>query len=117
MAYVETYIMPVPKAQLDAYFDLVRQMAPLWKAFGVLAMTEYRPQDVPVGKLTSFPRAVMATDDETVVMGSMTFHDKAHRDVVMEGAMADAQMGALFQKMPIDGKRMIWGSFSTELEF
>ena len=31
--------------------------------------------------------------------------------------MADEQMGALFQKMPVDGKRMIWGSFTTELEF
>jgi len=117
MAYVETYIMPVTKAQLDAYFDLVRQMAPLWQEFGVLAMTEYRPQDVPVGELTSFPRAVMATDDETVVMGSMTFRDKAHRDVVMEGAMADPRMAALFQQMPVDGKRMIWGSFTTELAF
>lgn len=116
MAYVETYIMPVPKAQLEAYFALVKQMLPLWKEFGVVKMTEYRPVDVPVGKITSFPRAVMATEDETVVMGSMTFRDKAHRDSIMDGAMADERMGALFQKMPVDGKRMIWGSFVTELE-
>jgi uncharacterized protein YbaA (DUF1428 family) len=117
MAHVETYVMPVPKAQLDDYFTLVREMAPLWKEFGVASMTEFRPLDVPMGKLTSFPQAVMATEDETVVMGMMTFRDKAHRDSVMDVGMADERMQALFQKMPVDGKRMIWGSFTTEVEF
>jgi uncharacterized protein YbaA (DUF1428 family) len=116
MTHVETYIMPVPKAQLEGYFNLARQMLPLWKEFGVMKVTELRPMDVPMGKLTSFPQAVMATADETVVMGMMQFRDKAHRDASMEAAMADERMQALFQKMPVDGKRMIWACFTTEIE-
>lgn len=116
MAYVETYVLPVPAAELDAYFDLVREMAVLWKEFGVLKVTEYRPQDVPVGEVTSFPRAVQATEGETVAFGTMQFKDRAHRDAVMEVAMADERMQAFFQKIPVDGKRMFWGAFTTEVD-
>ena len=116
MAYLNLFVASVHKADLEAYFDLARDMAPLWKEFGVLQVTELRPEDVPMGKLTSFPQAVMAKDGEVVVAGMMRFHDKAHQDQVMGVAMEDERMNALFQKMPIDGKRMIFGGFGIEIE-
>lgn len=116
MAYINLFVASVRKTDLDAYFDLAREMAPLWKEFGVLQVTELRPEDVPMGKLTSLPQAVMAKEDEVVVAGMMRFHDKAHQDQVMGVAMEDARMNALFQKMPMDGKRMIFGGFGVEIE-
>lgn len=116
MTYFETFVAPVPQDKLDEYFELADKMAPLWKAYGVLSLLDARPQDVPMGKRTSFPQAVQCDDGEVPVFGFMTFRDRAHRDAVMEQAMTDPVMGALMQKVPIDGKRMIFGGFSGEIE-
>jgi uncharacterized protein YbaA (DUF1428 family) len=116
MAYFETFVAPVPQDRLDDYFALAAKMAPIWKAYGVLSLLDARPENVPVGKLTSFPQAVQCDDGEVPVFGFMTFRDRAHRDQVMEQAMNDPLMGALMQKVPMDGKRMIFGGFSGEIE-
>jgi len=116
MTYYETYVAPVPRNKLDAYFAVSAQMLPMWKAHGVLSVVEARPENVPVGKVTSFPQAVRCTADEVPVFGFMTFHDRAHRDRVMEQAMADPVMGALMMQAPLDGKRMIFGGFVAEIE-
>lgn len=116
MTYYEAFVAPVPRDKLDDYFDLAAKMAPMWKALGVVSVVETRPDNVPMGKLTSFPQAVQCGKDEVPVFGFMTFHDRAHRDRVMEQAMADPAMGALMAQAPLDGKRMIFGGFSAEIE-
>lgn len=116
MTYYETFVAPVARDKLDAYFAISAHMVPLWKAHGVLTVVETRPENVPMGKLTSFPQAVQCTEDEVPVFGFMTFHDRAHRDRVMEQAMADPAMGALMMQVPLDGKRMIFGGFTAEIE-
>lgn len=116
MTYYETFVAPVPRDKLDDYFALSAKMAPMWKTHGVLTVVEARPENVPVGKVTSFPQAVQCGEGEVPVFGFMTFHDRAHRDRVMEQAMADPAMGALMMQAPLDGKRMIFGGFVAEIE-
>lgn len=116
MTYYQTFVAPVPRDKLDAYFALSAQMAPMWKAHGALTVVETRPENVPIGKVTSFPQAVQCAPDEVPVFGFMTFQDRAHCDRVMEQAMADPAMGALMRHAPLDGKRMIFGGFVAELE-
>ena len=116
MTYYETFVAPVPKERLEDYFALAAKMLPMWKEHGVLSVVETRPDNVPMGKLTSFPQAVMCGEGEVPIFGFMTFRDKAHRDAVMEKAMADPAMGALMMQAPLDGKRMIFGGFSAEIE-
>ena len=111
MTYYETFVAPVPIDKLDAYFAIAAKMAPMWKALGALTVVETRPDDVPMGKVTSFPRAVQCDDGEVPVFAFMTFRDRAHRDSVMEQAMSDPAMEALMMQMPMDGKRMIFGGF------
>jgi uncharacterized protein YbaA (DUF1428 family) len=115
MTYFETFVAPVPLDQLEEYFALAAKMAPIWKSYGVLSLLDARPENVPMGKITSFPQAVQCDDGEVPVFGFMTFHDRAHRDLVMEQAMGDPVMGALMRKVPMDGKRMIFGGFSGEV--
>ena len=67
MAYIDAYIVPVARARLDAYVTSAKEMAALWIEHGALRVTESLGDDVPLGTLTSFPRSVMATDDEVVV--------------------------------------------------
>ena len=116
MTYYETFVAPVPRDKLDDYFALSAQMAPMWKAHGVLSVVETRPENVPMGKITSFPQAVACGEGEVPIFGFMTFRDRAHRDAVMEKAMADPAMGALMMQAPLDGKRMIFGGFAAEIE-
>lgn len=116
MTYYETFVAPVPRDKLDAYFALAAKMAPMWTALGALSVVETRPENAPMGKQTSFPQAVQCGTDEVPVFGFMTFRDRAHRDAVMEQAMADPDMGALMMQAPLDGKRMIFGGFAAEIE-
>lgn len=116
MLYYETFVAPVPRDKLDDYFAIAAQMAPMWKALGAVAVMEAKPDNAPVGKLTSFPQAVMCDDGEVPVWGFLVFRDRAHRDEVMEKAMADPAMGALMMNTPLDGKRMIFGGFAAQIE-
>jgi uncharacterized protein YbaA (DUF1428 family) len=44
---------------------------------GALSYVECVGDDVPVGELTSFPRAVQAKDDEVVIFSWATYKDRA----------------------------------------
>jgi uncharacterized protein YbaA (DUF1428 family) len=70
---------------------------------------------VPYGELTSFPRAVMAKDDEVVVFSWILYKSKQHRDEINTRVMADPRLSSDKWKMPFDGKRMIYGGFEELL--
>ena len=69
--------------------------------------------DVPMGELTSFPRAVQAKDDEIVVFSWITYESRAARDAINAKVMADPRLKPGMENMPFDGKRMIYGGFET----
>ena len=72
MAYVDGFVLPVPKAQLKAYKALARKAGKIWKEYGALDYHECVADDVTVGKRTSFPRSVKLRDDEVVVFSYIT---------------------------------------------
>ena len=116
MAYVDGFVLAVPKANLEAYKDMARLGGTIWMAHGALSYVECFGDDVPYGEATSFPRAVQATDDEFIVFSWITYTDKASRDAVMAKVMADERMKPYMDSMPFDGKRMIFGGFEAFLE-
>ena len=113
MAYIDAYIVPVARAKLDTYVTSAKEMAALWIEHGALRVTESLGDDVPLGTLTSFPRSVMATDDEVVLLSHVSYRDRAHRDQVNAAVMQDKRMGAIMAQSDVDGKRMIWGGFEV----
>ena len=113
MAYIDAYIIPVARARLETYVTSAKEMAALWIEHGALRVTESLGDDVPLGTLTSFPRSVMATDDEVVFLSHVSYRDRAHRDQVNAAVMQDKRMGAIMAQSDIDGKRMIWGGFEV----
>ncbi len=58
MAYVDGFIMPVPKKKVAAYIKLAKLAGKIWREHGALDYKECAADDAPVGKLTSFPRSV-----------------------------------------------------------
>jgi len=111
MGYVESYILPVKAADLAAYAEIAAQSAAIWRRLGALTVMEATADKVPHGEVTSFPRSVLAEPDEVVVIANLTFRDREHRDAVMAAMFADAEMLALMERAPVDGRRMIWGGF------
>jgi uncharacterized protein YbaA (DUF1428 family) len=109
-------VLAVPKQNIEAYRELARKAGEIWKEYGALAYVECVADDVPYGELTSFPRAVQATEDETVVFAWILYESREQRDAINEKVMADPRLKADMANMPFDGKRMIYGGFKTVLE-
>jgi uncharacterized protein YbaA (DUF1428 family) len=117
MSYVDGFVLAVPRAKLDAYREMARVAGEVWMEHGALSYVECVAEDVPYGELTSFPRAVQATEDETVVFSWITYRDKAQRDEIMKKVMEDERLKPSMQDPPFDAKRMIWGGFEVLLQF
>ncbi len=116
MAYVDGFVLAVPKDKLEAYKEMARLGAEVWTEYGALSYVECIADDVPYGELTSFPRAVQAKDDEVVIFSWITYKDRASRDEINAKVMADERLKAYQSDMPFDGKRMIYGGFQPFLE-
>ena len=117
MTYVDGFVLAVPNAKKEAYRLHAEKTAPLLKEHGALSMTECWGDDVPEGKLTSFPMAVKAEPDEVVVFAWITYPSRAARDEINKKVMADPRLDMDPTQMPFDGKRMIFGGFETFLTF
>ena len=111
MNYVDGFVVPVPTARKDLYRRQAETAAAVFKENGALAVVECWGDDVPEGRLTSFPMAVKRKDDEVVVFSWITWPDRATRDVGMKKFMDDPRMKPENNPMPFDGKRMIYGGF------
>jgi uncharacterized protein YbaA (DUF1428 family) len=85
----------------------------VFKENRALNVVECRGDDVPEGKLTSFPMAVKCKDDETVVFSRVVWPSRQVRDEGMKAVMADPRMQPDTNTMPFDGKRMIYGGFEV----
>jgi uncharacterized protein YbaA (DUF1428 family) len=117
MAYVDGFVLAVPRANLKAYEAMARLGGEVWKEYGALAYVECVGDDTPKGELTSFPRAVIATDDEVVVFSWIVYASRADRDAINAKVMADPRLKPdPATPMPFDGKRMIYGGFETLVE-
>ena len=114
MTYLEGFIVPVPKANKDAYRKHAADAAPLFREFGATRHAEAWGSDLPEGKVTDFRMAVDAKEDEEVVFAWFEYPDKATRDAANEKMMSDPRMKDMAeQPMPFDGKRMIYGGFEA----
>jgi uncharacterized protein YbaA (DUF1428 family) len=112
MSYVDGFIVPVPKANLEAYKKVATLASQVWLEHGALEYREWIADDAKPGKVTSFPQSVIMKDDETVVFAWITYESRAHRDAVNEKVMQDPRMKTDPSSWPFDGKRMIFGGFA-----
>jgi uncharacterized protein YbaA (DUF1428 family) len=111
MAYVDGFLLAVPKDRIEDYKEMARQAGDIWKEYGALDYVECIGDDVPYGELTSFPRAVQAKEDELVVFSWIVYQSREARDAINAKVMADARVKRDLSSMPFDGKRLIFGGF------
>lgn len=118
MPYVDGFILPLPKKNLEAYREISRRCGAVWREHGALAYRECIADDVKPGKLTSFPQSVNLEDDEVVIFSYITYESRAKRDEINNKVMKDPRIADLMsgENMPFDGKRMVYGGFDVLLD-
>ncbi|HEV8245890.1 MAG TPA: DUF1428 domain-containing protein [Polyangiaceae bacterium] len=118
MAYVDGFVVPVPKDKLDKYREAANKAGAIWCEHGALAYHECIADDVKPGEVTSFPQSVLLKPDETVVFAWILYDSRAQRDAVNAKVMNDPRMADMMkpESMPFDGKRMFWGGFQTMVD-
>ena len=92
MTYVDGFVAAVPTANREAYRKHAEAAAVVLKEHGALKLVECWGDDVPDGKVTSFPMAVQKKPDETVVFSWIVWPSKAVRDAGMAKVMADPRL-------------------------
>ncbi len=113
MNYVDGFVVAVTTADREKYQRYAQEAAAVFKEYGALQVVECWGDDVPEGKVTSFPMAVQRKDNETVVFSWITWPSKAVRDEGMKKFMEDPRFNPEKNPMPFDGKRLIYGGFEV----
>lgn len=115
MTYIDGFVAAVPNANREKYRKHAEEAATVFQEYGALKVVECWGDDVPEGKMTSFPMAVKRQDDETVVFAWIEWPSKEARKTAWEKIMADPRMQPDRNPMPFDGKRMIYGGFEIKI--
>ena len=110
--YVDGYVLPVPKNDMEAYRRLARKAGRIWREHGALDYKECAGDDLVIKGMVPFIRGVKAKAGETVVFAWVLFKSRAHRDRVNGKVMKDPRLANMDQtSVPFDCKRMLYGGF------
>ena len=116
MPYVDGFVLPVPKKNVQAYRRIAQTAAKVWRKYGALEYRECVGDDLNTKMGVPFPRAAKAKPGETVVFAWIVFKSRAHRDSVNAKVMKDPRLAEMMtdpKAMPFDVKRMAYGGFKV----
>lgn len=115
MAYVDGFLLPVPKKKVKDYARMARAGGRIWREHGALEFRECVGDDLAVKGTVPFPRAVRVKPGETVFFSWIVFRSRKHRDAVNKKVMADPRLAKMMagKAMPFDVKRMYYGGFKV----
>jgi uncharacterized protein YbaA (DUF1428 family) len=118
MAYVDGFLLAVPKKKVKAYLDMARKAAKVWKEHGALEYREAVGDDLKIKMGMPFPKAIRAKPGETVVFSWIVYKTRAHRDSVNKKVMKDERIASMMdpKSMPVDMKRMAYGGFKVAVD-
>ena len=115
MRYVDGYVLPVPRKNLQAYRRMAEKGGKIWREHGALEYRECAGDDLKVKWGVSFPRRMKLKRGETVVFSWIVFKSRAHRDRVNAKVMKDPRLAGMTDSssMPFDCKRVVYGGFNV----
>jgi uncharacterized protein YbaA (DUF1428 family) len=116
MSYVDGFVTAVPTGNREAFRQHSEYFGAIVLEFGALRVVDCWGDDVPHGKLTDMYMAVQAKPEETVCFSWIEWASKEARDAGMTRLMQDPRMQPGAAPVPFDGKRMIYGGFTTLAE-
>ena len=113
MKYIDGFLLPVPRKNLDAYRRISQKAGKVWKELGALEYRECVGDDLSSKMGVPFPKAARVKSGETVIFSWIVYKSRAHRDSVNKKVMKDPRIAAMMddKSMPFDVKRMAYGGF------
>lgn len=113
MAYVDGFVLVVPKRKVEAYRRISVKAGKIWRELGALEYKECVGDDLDVKFGVPFPRLTRLKPGETVVFSWIVYKSRKHRDRINEKVMKDPRLADLMDpnSMPFDMKRMSCGGF------
>src|SRR3979490_2217202 len=93
--YVDGFVLPLPKKNLEAYRRMARKAGKVWREYGALEYVECVADDVKPGKRTSFPQSVKLKADEIVVFSWIVYKSRNQRDSVNAKVMKDPRLATM----------------------
>jgi uncharacterized protein YbaA (DUF1428 family) len=114
MAYVDGFVIPIPKKNIAAYKRMAQVAGKVWKKYGALDYKECIADDLNTKFGVPFGKLAKLKNGETVIFSYVLYKSKAHRDQVMKKVMKDpAILKSMEKGCPFDDKRMTWGGFKV----
>lgn len=117
--YIDGFVLPVPRDQLDTYKEVVERVAEIWKEHGAIDYSEYVIDDSSLEGTRSFEEAANAREDEAVIFGWVSFESRDARDLANRKVAADPRMAELIHPLTrapraiFDAERMLYGGFRS----
>jgi uncharacterized protein YbaA (DUF1428 family) len=115
--YVDGFVLPVPKRNINEYRRLARMAGKIWKEHGALEYRECVGEDLNIKFGMPFPRGIKSKPGETIVFAYIVYKSRKHRDQVNEKVMKDPRLAKAPKKMPFDFKRMLYGGFEVLVSY
>jgi len=115
MAYVDGFLLPLPKKNAQLYRRIAQKAGKIWREHGALEYRECVGDDLKPKMGALFPRMVRLKPGETAVFSWIVFRSRTHRDSVNKKVMKDPRMLKMMEagSMPFDYKRMAYGGFKA----
>ena len=113
--YVDGFVLPVPKKNLEAYRRMAQKAGRVWREHGAIEFRECAGDDLKVKMGVSFTRLVKSKPGETVMFSWIVYKSRAHRDRVNAKVMKDPRLAKMMdpKSTPFDVKRMAYGGFKV----
>lgn len=118
MAYVDGFLLALPKRKVKAYLQIARKAGRVFKEHGALEYREALGDDLKVKMGMPFPKAIRSKAGETVVFSWIVYKSRGHRDSVNKKVMKDKRLESMMdpKSMPFDMKRMAYGGFKIAVD-
>lgn len=114
MAYVDGFLLSVPKSKVEAYRAIAQKASQVWKEHGALDYRECVGEDVRPQFGRSFEDAAQCDAGDAVIFAYIVYRSRAHRDEVNAKVMKDERICNMSpDDMPFDCSKMFYGGFET----
>ncbi|XGC80630.1 DUF1428 domain-containing protein [Bdellovibrio bacteriovorus] len=113
MAYVDGFVLVVPKKNINIYKKMAKLAAKVWMEHGALEYRETVGDDLKTAPgMLPFPTMTKAKSSDYVLFSWIVYKNKAHRNAVVKKVMKDPRLNA-YNEMPFDMAKMSYGGFKT----
>ena len=118
MAYVDGFLIPVPRKNLKSYLSMAKKAGKIWREYGAIDYKECVGDDLKVKGMVSFSTSAGAKPKETVIFSFIVYKSRAHRDRVNRQVMKDPRIARMCEnkEMPFDVSRMAYGGFEVKVD-